>query len=249
MKTLPALAFLPILLAARLAAGEPADRKPGEYGDPTRMEKEIKAFEAADAKAKPPEGAIVCTGSSSMRGWRGTIQEDLAPLTVIPRGFGGSNTNDLLHFADRVVLAYQPRAVVVYEGDNDIKAGIPPEKIAATFKAFVEKVHARLPEARVYVLSIKPSPSRWELWPAMQATNELLKAQCEGNRLLTYIDVAAGMLDGNGQPKPDLYQQDRLHLVRKGYEIWRDAVRPVLLAAEEKHEKRGGQPAGNQPAP
>ena len=231
-----------ILLACSARAGEPEEAEGASYGDPTRFEKDVKRFEEADAKARPPEGAIVCTGSSSMKGWHGTIKEDLAPLTVIPRGFGGSNMNDLLHFADRLVIAYKPRAVVVYEGDNDIKSGIAPEKIAVTFKAFVEKVHAALPGTRIYVLSIKPSPSRWALWKNMRAANALIKAQCEADRLLTYIDVSAGMLDESGQPRNDIFQSDKLHMVRKGYEIWRDAVRPVLVAAEEKHERKADAP-------
>jgi len=238
MKRVASILFSLLALTGMTRAQQAAaPKKPGEYGDPARFEKEIANFEASDATNKPPVGAIVCTGSSSMKGWRFTIRQDLAPLTVIPRGFGGSNMNDLLHYADRVVIAYKPRAVLVYEGDNDIKGGIAPEKIAATFDAFVAKVHATLPKTRIYVLSIKPSPSRWSLWQESQAANALLKARCDAHPLLTYIDVAAGMLDETGQPRPDIYQPDKLHLVRKGYEIWRDAVRPVLLASEAEFER------------
>ncbi len=58
------------------------------YPDPARFEKDIQAFETEDKTSPPPPGAIVCTGSSSMRMWR-SIHEDLAPLTIIHRGFGG----------------------------------------------------------------------------------------------------------------------------------------------------------------
>jgi lysophospholipase L1-like esterase len=243
-----ALALLLPLLTPLARGEEPAGKKAREYDDPARLENEVRRFEEGDSVGLPPAGAIVCTGSSSMKGWHATIREDLAPLPVIPRGFGGSTMNDLLYYADRLVVVYRPRAVVVYEGDNDIGLGIPPEKVAATFKAFVEKVHAKLPETRIYVLSIKPSISRWDLWKNMQAANALIKAECDKDKLLTYVDVAASMLDQSGQPRKDLYQKDNLHLVRKGYEIWRDAVRPALLAGEQKQEKKAEAAKPEPPA-
>ena len=110
-----------------------------EYPDPNRFEEAILHFESLDSITFPPENAIVCVGSSSMRGWTGTITKDLAPLTVIPRGFGGSNMNDALYFSDRIILKYKPRAIVLYEGDNDIALGISPEIILEKFQEFAEK--------------------------------------------------------------------------------------------------------------
>ena len=77
--------------------------------DPTRFEEAIESFEAEDKLSMPPTGAIVVTGSSSIRRWE-SMAEDLAPLTVIPRGFGGSAMADVLHFVDRLVIPYEPRA-------------------------------------------------------------------------------------------------------------------------------------------
>jgi len=209
----------------------------GEYGDPGRFEKDIRRFEASDEKHPPPRGAIVCIGSSSMRGWHGTIEDDLAPLTVVPRGFGGSNMNDVLYYADRIVLPYEPRAVVLYEGDNDIAQGIAPGKIAETFRAFVRKVHGELPDCRIYFLSIKPSIRRWGLWPKMKEANALIAAECAKDERLTFVDVAAGMLDGDGVPREEIFKEDGLHMNREGYVIWRDILRPVLLASELRYEK------------
>lgn len=104
--------------------------------------------------------------------------------------------NDALHYADRIVLPYKPRAVVLYEGDNDIAQNISPQKIADTFRQLlVEKIHKKLPECRIYFLSIKPSIRRWDMWPEMQETNRLIGSQCKEDKRLTYVDVASGMLD------------------------------------------------------
>ena len=58
--------------------------------EPQRFEKEIAEFDAEDKTSMPPQGAIVITGSSSIRRWHPTMKQDLAGLTVIPRGFGGA---------------------------------------------------------------------------------------------------------------------------------------------------------------
>ena len=213
-----------------------ADTSDKTYPDPARFEDQIAAFEMADAKEMPPIGAIVCVGSSSMRGWHKHIADDLAPLTVIPRGFGGSNFNDLMYYLDRIVLKYRPRAILVYEGDNDTAHGISPEKTASMFAEFVAKVHEELPDCRIYFLAIKPSISRWSIWPKMEEANRLIETQCRIDDRLTYLDIATGMLGEDGTPRPDIFLDDNLHMNRKGYEIWRDTVRPVLVEREAGYE-------------
>jgi hypothetical protein len=76
-----------------------------------RFEKDIATFEAQDQKAPPPKGSILFVGDSTFTKWK-TIHEDLPEYTVINRGFGGSTMSDLLYFADRVVIPYQPRLIV-----------------------------------------------------------------------------------------------------------------------------------------
>lgn len=211
-----------------LAAGWP---------DPARFEASITAFEKQDAQSMPPEGAILCIGSSSMRMWGPNIQQDLAPLTVIPRGFGGSVINDVVYFADRAVFPYKPRAILLYEGDNDTNAGIPPAEIAARFGDFFQLVHSKLPDTRIYVISIKPSVAREKLWPKMQEANALLAELCAKDDKLTFIDASTALLNADGTPRGDVLREDRLHMTADGYKIWTDVIRPVLMAGEAQYEK------------
>ena len=208
--------------------------------DPLRFTADIEAFEKEDQATPPPKGAIVVTGASSIRRWHPTIREDLAPLTIIPRGFGGSTMEDALHWIDRVAIVYKPRAIVVYEGDNDTgRYLVPPGRIAEQFEAIVKKVRSSLPKARVYVIGIKPSVSRWDVWPVSVRANELLKTIADKDELVTYIDVAGPMLQPDGKVMTDIFVPDNLHLNPKGYRIWSDAVRAVLVPAEEKYEGGG----------
>ena len=225
-----------VLMAIFNFAYSQALPKDNEYGSPLRFEESIQAFEQADSTNFPPKGAIVCIGSSSMRGWHKHIHEDLAPLTIIPRGFGGSNMNDALYYADRIVLKYKPRAVVVYEGDNDIAQDISPKQIHTKMQELVAKIHQSLPKCRIYFISIKPCPSRWQMQTKMTEANNLFKQECESNDLLTYIDIVTPMLGKDGKPKPEIFLDDDLHMKREGYYLWRDTVRPVLLKNELRYE-------------
>lgn len=209
-----------------------------DYPDPERFRPAIDAFLAADTESAPPHGAVVATGSSSMRGWHGRIAEDLAPLTIIPRGFGGSNMKDVRHFLDELVLRHRPRAVLLYEGDNDVAAGATPDEILEHFDAIQAGIHDVLPDTRIYILAVKPSIRRWNLWGTMSATNTMLAARAGADPRLTFIDIATPMLSVKGKPRAEIFVRDNLHMNSAGYDIWRDAVRPVLVAAEAAFEKR-----------
>ncbi len=206
------------------------------YPDPERFRPAIDAFLASEQEQKVPAGAIVATGSSSMRGWHARIADDLAPLTVIPRGFGGSNMYDLRYFLDELVLRHRPRAVMIYEGDNDAAFGATPEQVILQFEAIVDELHVKLPDTRIYVLAVKPSISRWQLWPVMQQSNQLLRKFSEHDPLVTYVDIASPMLGADGSPLKSIFLGDMLHMNGGGYDIWRDAVRPVLVGSEAQFE-------------
>jgi lysophospholipase L1-like esterase len=219
-------------LAALVVAGLAYAENPfsAAFPDPERFAEDIAAFEAADAANPAPQDATLCIGSSSMRMWHPNLARDLAPLTVIPRGFGGSTMYDVLHYAPRIVLPGRPRTILLYEGDNDIDFGVTPAAFMATFQAFVALVARELPATRIFVISIKPSGLRWAKWPAMREANDLLRAACETNPSLTYIDVAPHLLGEDGLPDDGLFLEDRLHLNEEGYAVWSRVVAGVLVA-------------------
>lgn len=198
-------------------------------------ESAIVAFEESDRTAPPPPGAIVFTGSSSIRMWS-SLAEDMAPLVVLNRGFGGSHIAHVNHFAERIVTPYGPSAVVLYAGDNDLASGSDktPETVFGDFRRFVEIVRGAHPDARVYFLAIKPSLSRWDRWPLMRDANARIAAFASETPGVEYVDVATPMLGPDGRPRPELFIVDGLHLNEAGYALWTDIVRPVLLAGADR---------------
>ncbi len=198
-------------------------------GDPAFYESQIAAFEAADAESMPATGGIVFTGSSSIRLWD-TLAEDMAPLPVIQRGFGGAHMEHVVHNARRIVTSYSPRAVVVFVGGNDIGFGKSPERVAADFRAFLDIVHADLPEAHVWVLSMKPSKLRWEQWGEMQTVDSALRAFAAADPRVRLVETGSTLLGSDGTPD-DVYIFDGLHLNAEGYRRWTAALRPLLMEA------------------
>jgi lysophospholipase L1-like esterase len=136
--------------------------------------------------------------------------------------------DDVLRYADRVVFKYKPRAIVLYEGDNDLQDGRTPARIAGDVAEFLSRVRRTLPLTRVVCLSVKPSPSRWNLIGQMRQTNALLQAVVAQDTMATYVDVFTPMLGADGRPRPELFQSDSLHMTPAGYAIWKDAVGPAL---------------------
>src|SRR5204863_6309846 len=96
----------------------------------------INKFTQADAAKPPAPGGVVFVGSSSIVKWT-SLTKDFPGENVIQRGFGGSELADSVFYADKIVIPYKPRIVVLYAGDNDLNAGKTPEKVFADFKEFV----------------------------------------------------------------------------------------------------------------
>ena len=199
------------------------------WPDPERWRSAIDAYTEKDKLNPPAPGGVLFVGSSSVVGWHGTIHEDLAPLPIIARGFGGSTMHDLLVYTDRIVLPYRPATIVVYEGDNDIAGAVFPETVLGEFEKFIAIVRAALPETEIYFIPAKPSPSRWELWPRMQELNAGLEALCAKDPKLHMIDIVTPMLGPDGTPRPELFKEDRLHMKPEGYRIWTEKVREALI--------------------
>ncbi len=198
--------------------------------DPAFFDDAIAAFEAADREQPPPDDVIVFTGSSSVRLWS-TLERDMAPLPVLNRGFGGSQMSHVVHFAERVILAYRPRAVVVYAGDNDLdtRTGKTAETVRDDFRELVRIVHAVQPELRIYYLTIKPSKLRWDRWPEMDRANRLIGELAAKDPRIQVIDIGPALLGPEGRPRDDVFVFDGLHLNATGYAGWTSIVRPRLL--------------------
>jgi lysophospholipase L1-like esterase len=192
-----------------------------------RFESEIVAFERSDRTNPPPRGAVLFVGSSSIRLWK-TLSQDFPKHHVINRGFGGSQISDSIYYAERIVLPYRPKLVVMYAGGNDIHGGKDPEAVFNDFKTFVATVHKRLPRTRVAYISIAPNPARWGEVDRVRAANALIADFARRKGDVEFIDVFPHMLGQDGQPRPEIFSDDRLHMNEQGYALWTRIVKKSL---------------------
>ena len=192
-----------------------------------KWEAEIRKFEEADRKSAPPKGAVLFVGSSSIRLWE-TLDQDFPAVKVINRGFGGSDITDSTHYAGRIVTPYSPKLIVLYAGDNDLANGKSPEQVVEDFRAFVGRVRGDLPQVRIAFIAIKPSVARRQLMEKQKAANGMIKQYITGEKGLVYIDVFTPMLNRDGEPRPELFVGDGLHLNREGYALWKSVAAPHL---------------------
>ena len=202
-------------------------------GDPTIWERDIRKYEKQDVESPPSEGAILFIGSSSIRYWK-TLSADMAPLSVLNRGFGGSQISEVNHYVDRIVFPYKPQSIVFYAGENDLSGLFytkkkTPEGVQDDFRTFSQNVHEQFPRVPIFFISIKPPKRRKSFWPEMQKTNSLVEDFCNSDELLHYIDIVPSMLDMNGNPRSDLFKWDGIHMNELGYEIWTSIIRDILL--------------------
>ncbi|HQR42257.1 MAG TPA: SGNH/GDSL hydrolase family protein [Gemmatales bacterium] len=194
--------------------------------NPGIWEKEIAQFEAGDKKRMPPSEGVLFVGSSSIRLWK--VERSFPDLPVINRGFGGSHLGDSLYYADRIILKYSPKSIVLYAGDNDLADGVSPEQLGREFQQLTSLIHEKLPRTHIYVIGIKPSPARWALFDKQTETNQLIARLCAQDARLHYVDIVKLMLNDAGRPRPELYKEDGLHVNDKGYALWASVLKPLL---------------------
>lgn len=191
---------------------------------------EIKAFKTQDSLHFPPKHAILLLGSSSFRKWT-DVQNYFPDYPIINRGFGGSTFPDAIRYLNDIVFPYQPRQILIYEGDNDVASSdkITADTVFNRFKELFFLLRKKLPKTIIDFVSIKPSPSRQGLMPEMDKSNSLIKEFLKDKKNSAFIDVYHSMLDKNGLPDKNIFGPDELHMNAKGYAIWQKIIQPYLL--------------------
>lgn len=228
MTIIPSRLFSLLLLTGALAIPRSFAATPAQAPhDFAKWEKEIAAFEQSDAVHPPPKGGILFIGSSTICRWV-TLARDFPGLPVINRGFGGSEIVDTTHFAGRIIFPYQPRMIFLRSGCNDLHDGKSPAQVFEDFKEFVAKVHAKLPDTEIVYISLSPSIVRWNEAGATRTLNSLVQAYIGKNPRLKYIESYDISLGPDGNARPELFAEDKLHFNAEGYKLLADRIRPYL---------------------
>lgn len=196
---------------------------------------------------------VVMGGSSSMENWS-TSGEDMAPVTTINVGIGGTTADQWAdHLAARLIIPYNPRAVVLYVGINDI---INRYKSAETttqdLKRLFTVIHTALPDTLVHFILINHVPGYYSASSAakirdhsaaIDATNNAIIAYAgqSGNEYLRIIDAGTCLekdakyaVNGKLSYSNAYFRNDGLHMSVAGYVLWGAEVKKAVIAADKE---------------
>ncbi len=185
---------------------------------------EIELFMTDDSLNPDRQTDIVFSGSSSIRKWK-TLQSDMKNLKVLNRGFGGSTVPEAIYYADVLFFKHHPEKIVFYSGDNDIAfQRWDIKQVLESYKYFCEVIHSNLPQTKIYIVSLKPSPAREKYWKKMKVLNDSLQIYINRQKQCEYIDAASCLLDESGKIKKEYFAPDGVHLNKEGYKIWTEII-------------------------
>ena len=196
-------------------------------GEKIRFQKDIREYLVRDSVQPPPKQSILFIGSSIFRRWT-TLTDDMAPLPVFNRAFGGSRTHDVLYYMDKIVFPYEPKLIFYYCGSNDAGGSVPANKVVNNIKEFFERVEQRLPGTKIFFVSVNRSPQRIAKWPGIDSINAMIQAYCRQSAKRQYIDVNIALFDSTGKPRYDLYLEDQLHFKEESYKEFTRIIKPIV---------------------
>lgn len=188
---------------------------------------EVKAITAKyDTIWDSSKETIIFTGSSSVRLWKG-LEQSFAKHQIINTGFGGSQSSDLLHFINKLVLQYKPNKVFIYEGDNDLWDKKRPNAVIGTIEEIIRRIKATDETTQVILISAKPSISRWKIRGKYKRLNRKMERFTQNDPKVFFVDVWKPMLN-NHKLKTDIFIEDGLHMNQKGYDIWYETMKDLV---------------------
>lgn len=198
---------------------------------PERWKGSMSEFETRDKATPPQANTLLFVGSSSIRMW--DLNTSWPETPAINNGFGGSTLADSIHYFDQLFKPYDPSAIILYAGDNDISNGLTPKEVVADFKTLAGKIKTQFPETPVIFIAIKPSQKRANLWPQMKEANDAIATVCQKDSDLHFADIARPMLKKGSPPPKEWFLDDGLHLSTMGYKRWTAIINRILAKANE----------------
>ena len=186
---------------------------------------------------------VYFTGNSITRRWRATDypqflanwNKNFLGWNAANFGWGGDTIQNILWRLQNGELdGVDPRVIVLLAGTNDL-GRVPASdnevaEITRGIKALLDTMRQKAPGATIILMGILPRNDR--VWPtavipSINAINENIARLADG-KTIRYLNINDKLADRDGRLFEGM-TVDRLHLSLKGYQIWADALRPLLM--------------------
>jgi lysophospholipase L1-like esterase len=202
------------------------------------------AHEQLLAKAKQGRIDIYFEGDSIIRRWGATDYPQL--LENWKQNFFGWNAADFGWGADRVenilwriengeLDGVNPKVIVLLAGTNNVGNRVPPEgidaaaeEVAKGLRAVVRSMQSKAPDAVIILTGIFPRNDNMEVMPVINTVNASLARMAAGPKI-RFLSISGQLANPDGKLYDGMMNaSDRLHPALKGYQVWADALKPML---------------------
>jgi lysophospholipase L1-like esterase len=196
------------------------------------------------AKAKQGGIDVYFEGDSIARRWGAIDYPDL--LANWKQNFFGWNAADFGWGADRTqnilwrlengeLDGVNPKVVVLLAGTNNV--GNPSvggdeearaDEVTRGLQEIVRAIQTKAPAATIVVMGIFPRNDNMALMPLIERINGKMSRFADG-RKVRYLNINDKLADGDGRLLDGMMNaNDKLHPTVKAYQVWADALKPVL---------------------
>ena len=191
------------------------------------------------ARGKEGPVGLLFLGDSITYGWRKAPhiwEHYYGKYQPANFGIGGDRTQHIIWRIEHGELdGISPKVVLLKLGTNNTGSNTA-EQIATADRKIVAMIQEKLPETKILVLGIFPRGPRWgrngnpdnweEKMDIIRAVNEDL-ARLDDGKTVRYLNITRAFLANDGTI-PDIIMPDQLHPNAAGYQIWADAMDPLL---------------------
>jgi lysophospholipase L1-like esterase len=183
-------------------------------------------------RAKEGKIDLLFVGDSITEGWGNNAvwQKTYAPLNAANFGIGGDTTENVLwRLQNGEIDGLAPKVAVLLIGTNNFGLeGHAPDAVAKGVTTVVQTLRAKLPKTKVLLLAIFPRDEKpgTENRKRIQKVNEQI-AKLDDRKNVRYLDIGAKLSNADGSLSKEV-MPDFLHLSEKGYQIWAEAMAPLL---------------------
>lgn len=193
-----------------------------------RWAREMAQFEA-EFEAGVEPGATLFLGSSSIARWH-DLDADFPDLAVLRRGLDGARLGDIVARFDALAGRFRPARLVVFAGSNDLVPGgdTEPWDVLDGVARLLAAAGKLQPAPDVIWIEITPTPRRAAILDAVLTANRLVGVLATRRSNLHVLTAAEQFLDARGQPDPQWFVDDGLHLNARGYALWRTGLKALL---------------------
>ncbi len=244
----------------------PAQTVPADRPAPRTDRNSQTAHEQLLAKAKQGGIDVYFEGDSIVRRWGATDYPEF--LENWKKNFFGWNAADFGWGADRVenilwrlengeLDGVNPKVIVLLAGTNNVGSRVPPDGIESTvanvtkgLQAVIGTMQSKAPNAVIILMGIFPRNDNIAVMPEIEGINANLARMADG-RKIRYLNINGQLAGPDGKLHDGMMNaRDKLHPTLQGYQVWADALKPVLteLLGPPASEDHAPPPTGDPSA-